>query len=554
MLQLKSITLKNYRSIEDLKIEFELHQKNNILSFIGQNNSGKSNILKAIHLLFLKNIPYIEALEEEDFYNHELNRTITFEAMFWEPIIHKPYSTSRIDVKIYGIRRERKIAEKGRIKGQLIWIHSCLNQSGDVAMRPSQKPKKGQVAPMEKMYEIPDEVWEQIGIIFLPTDRDLEKHLPNRKTGYLHRIIQQIDKSFHDTQKSIAIEGTPKNLSEHFKEDIKHVIEHLRINEFNSMEENLKDIVKKFFERELNIKFNDITSMACFEAMSLDFLENELIISQERIGDGARFILLMAIVFCYFRSMSQNAIFIIEEPEHLLHPHRQRVLWNFLCELSKTNYVFISTHSPEFVDLANWKNICRVYKDQCTHISKITGNYEDALIKHLRRCLDQSMKYAFFASVVILVEGESDHKAFPNYADRLKKNLDSRNITIVYGAGKNNLKILAPMFRSLEIPVVLCYDKDRNDDAKNSEIKNLFPGDSFYSWEELDQDYEDEVRKATGMDETTWKEFYNKCGSRKIDRAVNLSQNNDIPIPKKYEEAICKAWEYAEPKSFRGEF
>ncbi|MEN3015723.1 MAG: AAA family ATPase [bacterium] len=84
---LKSIYIKNYRSISEVKIDFP---KDKPVILIGENNSGKSNILRTIYLLFGDYDLASVKLNREDFNealyrntnkhnNSQINVTITAE-------------------------------------------------------------------------------------------------------------------------------------------------------------------------------------------------------------------------------------------------------------------------------------------------------------------------------------------------------------------------------------------------------------------------------------------------------------------------------------------
>jgi predicted ATP-dependent endonuclease of OLD family len=538
-MHIKTIKIENYRSIERVEISLPCHPEFRMCTFVGQNNSGKSNILEAIHILLQKTQPF---LDKDDFCMKDTSRTIVFEMMFWEPIVYRPWATWDYIIEVHGIRRERKIGERGKTKGQLIWIYSCLDQSGTVIKKPTRIPRKGETKPpFESMYEIPDEVQENLMAVKLDAKRSLDAHLPDRKRGFFSRALQRVDEAFNDPDRKAGGEGL--SLSEKFQKNAGNLFQLLRTKELEDIEDSLTDVLKHFFERDTAFQFDPFTSLDCYEALKLLLSENGLTFDSDRIGDGAQMVMLMGIAFSYHRLLAQNAVFLIEEPEIFLHPHRQRVLHRFLLELAKLNHVFVSTHSTELVDLEHSDLIYRVHKTASTQVSHFEEKFDPTLRKHLRRYEDDVIRRAFFASCVILVEGESDQKALPIYAERDEVNidLDRHNITVVSAGGKKaSLEALAKMFRSLGIPLVVCYDKDTNDEKENERLKNLFPNDPCYHAIELDIKYEDEVRSAMGKSEQEWQKFLSEVpGDGKRLKAIYLA--SECPIPQKYIDALNKA-------------
>ncbi len=80
-MKISKIEIKNFRSLHDVTI-----YPNSILTLVGRNNSGKSNITKALALFF---DPSTKNIDSECFYNHKTDKpiqiTLTFEKLSgWE--------------------------------------------------------------------------------------------------------------------------------------------------------------------------------------------------------------------------------------------------------------------------------------------------------------------------------------------------------------------------------------------------------------------------------------------------------------------------------------
>lgn len=67
---LKKVSIKNFKSIKDIEFEFP---ESNILVLVGENNAGKSNIIRAIDVICGESWYGKEKLEDHDFYlrNHD---------------------------------------------------------------------------------------------------------------------------------------------------------------------------------------------------------------------------------------------------------------------------------------------------------------------------------------------------------------------------------------------------------------------------------------------------------------------------------------------------
>lgn len=80
-MRISKIEIKNYRSLEEIAI-----YPNKITALVGRNNSGKSNILRALELFFENSIRLVDT---ECYHHHqtgqEIQLTLTFEDLnAWE--------------------------------------------------------------------------------------------------------------------------------------------------------------------------------------------------------------------------------------------------------------------------------------------------------------------------------------------------------------------------------------------------------------------------------------------------------------------------------------
>ncbi len=60
----------------------------------------------------------------------------------------------------------------------------------------------------------------------------------------------------------------------------------------------------------------------------------------------------------------------------------------------------------------------------------------------------------------MIVEGDTEKLAIPEYAKRLKRDLDGAGETIIEVGGKRNLPSFLDSAESLKIPVGIVYDED----------------------------------------------------------------------------------------------
>jgi predicted ATP-dependent endonuclease of OLD family len=149
----------------------------------------------------------------------------------------------------------------------------------------------------------------------------------------------------------------------------------------------------------------------------------------------------------------------------------------------------------------------------------------------------------FFASRLLLVEGDTEKLALPEYARRLGHDLDRSGATIVEVGGKRNLPDFLDLAESFQIPVGVLYDEDASDFQGKREDEKTFneslerrskPDGSVRIWR-LSKNYEDHLRAAVG--ETEYQDLCQKFLLPKPSRARLIAQE-DLPIPEPVSEIL----------------
>lgn len=191
-------------------------------------------------------------------------------------------------------------------------------------------------------------------------------------------------------------------------------------------------------------------------------------------------------------SVLPSLIIAIEEPELYQHPNRQRHLSQILLRLVEKGVpgvaekvqIIYTTHSPLFVDLKRFHHIRLVRRENPsggepkhvrvfqTTLEKVTreveraegvseGSYvSEGLLARLHTLMTPWTNEGFFASVIVLVEGEDDRTAILGAAKAIGHELESMDIAVIPCMGKTNLHKTGAIFSSLEVPVYIIWDSD----------------------------------------------------------------------------------------------
>ena len=135
--------------------------------------------------------------------------------------------------------------------------------------------------------------------------------------------------------------------------------------------------------------------------------------------------------------------------------------------------VFITTHSPYFVDLENFQSLRRVEKMLHTGGPMETkiqftslANVGEALLKayskegevtensswaRMKSILGIKGSEGFFANAVILVEGQEDEAILTAYAEHKNVSLDNQGIAIIPAESKTKIPPLLVLYGKLEL-------------------------------------------------------------------------------------------------------
>jgi len=164
-----------------------------------------------------------------------------------------------------------------------------------------------------------------------------------------------------------------------------------------------------------------------------------------------------------------NYLFLFEEPELYLHPTAQRILFEALTEISKTNHVLVSTHSPLFfspeatgifIKLAKKLDLNVAVRPfgqaLCVDLGSMDHKSRFQLISY------ETNNTAFFYQTVVLVEGDSELLVFPHLARVMDESWGSDQTGVAFCriGGKGNIARYRDFFSAFDVRVCVVADLD----------------------------------------------------------------------------------------------
>jgi len=213
---------------------------------------------------------------------------------------------------------------------------------------------------------------------------------------------------------------------------------------------------------------------------------------------------------------------LIEEPEMFLHPQMQKSLATTLLRLSDTNQVIVTTHSPYFISIPEFKNVRLVSKkgtETTVDCSKL--QLPQTKIDKFRKELDPARNELFFARTTVLVEGATERLAIPEYAKAKGIDFDNRGIAVVDVGGKSNLPDYVSICLSFGIETIVLFDRDSESfKEKRDKEKELNAEIEAFASKGCtiiisNPDYEAELRNVIGE-----KEYQDQCSTYGVTKAL----------------------------------
>lgn len=162
-------------------------------------------------------------------------------------------------------------------------------------------------------------------------------------------------------------------------------------------------------------------------------------------------------------------LFLFEEPELYLYPTAQKILFDALGEISKSNHVVVSTHSPLFFGPEMTGTFVKLAKS--TDVEDGAAPITRALPIRLTS-VDEKSKFqlityetsatAFFCGAVVLVEGDSDFLVLPHLAKTINDEWDANRLGYAFCriSGKGGISRYREFFKAFDIRVCVLGDLD----------------------------------------------------------------------------------------------
>lgn len=435
---IRRIHIENYRSIEDLELEFS-----SVNALVGANNSGKSNILRALNLVLGETWPS-KPFSDKDFFQHDLTRTIHIQVFFRAPL--------QCDHAVEGF-----------------WLRCAANQSpeffaidanGNECEWPNGTPKR-----------VSASMRGEVALLYLGLDREAESQLRSNQWTLYGKLLRSIEAALPAATKGTFTAGVSGAYQTHLQPSL------------TAAQTIMDEIVRRQTGLNIRLELQIVNPIEVLKNVRPHVIEGGISVDPEEAGAGVQSAIALAVAKAYADIVRKPVMLALEEPELYLHPHGCRHFYRLLQEFAQAGLqVLYSTHERSFVNVGDFDSVHIVRKvgGQTEVSSGRALNIQGRDRLRMQSRFNDRANEVFFGAAVALVEGDPDEVACRSALEALGVNLDRRSISILSVGGQAEIPIFAELLTGLHIHAIALVDEDpgnANSVANRARIAQHLPAD-----------------------------------------------------------------------------
>jgi predicted ATP-dependent endonuclease of OLD family len=344
--KIDKVYIKNFRSIEETQISLK-----DISIFIGNNGTGKTSVLEAIH--FALSPYYLSGrIKYTDFFNG-INEPIFIEIEFADKfniLIPDGFAEQTVVCKKIHLdikKREKASPNKSFSDGFVIshWYVPVNPKTSDSGWEQPRKSSGSKFQFTER----------SLALNYAKLDTEVRSFYFNKnRTMQLKKGYNSSITSLFDDFNWRFLNNIKKNEDDYFtnKENLENqIISKIDDRTIKKSLLALNERLNQFSLEKVGISF--IESQAPFNNAFLSNAVGGLNLNVDNLGSGIEMIISLLYLETMASLSKENILLIIDEPELHLHPSLQEKFIQYLKSISSEKQIILSTHSPYF-----YKNCC----------------------------------------------------------------------------------------------------------------------------------------------------------------------------------------------------
>ena len=492
---LSEIAIENFRSIKNCKIQIR-----EISALIGENNAGKTALLRAINSVF--NWDFEEKYFLNNSHQHAI-KTVSKIILTFDDVPNKDYYRNKVQGSKLQMMLKYSYGATTRKKSLF-----CIKGSDQV--------------PLED--DFISFLKQDIDYVYIPANRS-NRDLIWTENSIFKRLLSAYAQ--HHTQQRDNISAQVTKVADQLKKYV-----------FSKLEKELSNIGMLEGSESYIFDYSDTVDYTLFlDKVGINIIESGKKLPVTEYGSGIKSLSVIALYRTLAKLQNVNVILGIEEPETNLHPHAQKKLIASIKNKRENTEIqtIIATHSTVIVDELNHEDVVlarrvpNTNRGFVTEYSQLDASFWDDYSlneqKHNRFFRYKNSDF-FFAKYVIIVESSTDAQVISRLISSELGELQYY-ISILNLNGVKNLKYPYFLLKNLKIPFCMVVDRDFLSGYKNGKLVDSRTPPTFlpeYStvlnsrnaviidcWSK-----EDEIKTLNQLLASSYTSLFEYCKSKKV--------------------------------------
>ena len=483
-MKLKYLKIKGFKNLtgEDGWFHLDFTNKDGITVLIGNNGSGKSNVLEAISAIF-QVLYKINKTSIKPAFNYVIEYSIGEETITdikielingtYSFYLHNEETPKKDFVEWLDKWLPSKIIASYSGEERRLWDKYYEYWYNDFIT--SVKKNELRSLPEQKLFYIDSDYWNEALLVFLLSDLDSNKNFVLNNLGITS--VESIEFTFD-------IERLNKYQS-NIITDFVTMLNPTKQNSLNITLASLKELMLGY-EYEWFIKLISSSQSELIANIKINFNNN---LTTEDLSEGQKKQILIRAILEFIAD--RKTLVLLDEPDSHIHVANKVQFINVLEEYEYKNLI-LTTHSPTLTHTFEDKHINMLNNGQ------IENKQKQEIFSHITDGIWNYQEQTIFLSssknIILLVEGKHDKIHIQEAFKRLGSDYMSLDFDVFYADGSDKLKQLIIGFSTSDFnlgnkKIIAIFDDDdegrkgrsqQNFDKKTEEIYTLKSNINFY--------------------------------------------------------------------------